>query len=44
MRNIKEPEERRNEILDVAEALFFTKGYNKATVNDILSEIGIAKE
>ena len=43
MRNIKEPEGRRNEILDVAEALFFTKGYNKATVNDILSEIGIAK-
>lgn len=43
MRIIKEPDERRNEILDVAERLFHTKGYDKCTVNDILKEVGIAK-
>lgn len=32
-----------NEILDVAEKLFGTKGYEKATVNNILDEVGIAK-
>lgn len=37
------PEERRTEILDVAEKLFTTKGYSVTTINDILSEIGIAK-
>lgn len=42
-RILKEPEERRNEILDAAEQLFFTKGYAKTTVNDILQAIGIAK-
>lgn len=43
MRTVKEHEERRNEILDTAERLFVSKGYMKATVNDILQEIGIAK-
>ncbi|NUU62015.1 TetR/AcrR family transcriptional regulator [Paenibacillus agri] len=43
MRITKEPEERRNEILDTAEKLFYTKGYAGTTVNDILQEIGIAK-
>jgi AcrR family transcriptional regulator len=43
MRITKEPEERRNEILDTAEILFAEKGYAKATVNDILQAIGIAK-
>lgn len=43
MRVTKEPEERRNEILDVAQMLFFSKGYAKTTVNDILQVIGIAK-
>lgn len=43
MRIIKEYDERRNEILDTAERLFHTKGYDKCTVNDILKEIGIAK-
>lgn len=43
MRISKDPEERRNEILDVSEALFYTKGYEKTTINDILNEIGIAK-
>lgn len=43
MRILKNPEERKNEILDTAEMLFYTKGYNKTTINDILQEIGIAK-
>ncbi|MBW8348768.1 TetR/AcrR family transcriptional regulator [Bacillus sp. IITD106] len=43
MRIVKNPEERRNEILDVAEMLFTTKGYSKTTINDILKEVGIAK-
>ncbi|WP_435924216.1 TetR/AcrR family transcriptional regulator [Paenibacillus sp. DYY-L-2] len=43
MRTIKDPEERRNEILDTAEQLFMSKGYDKTTIHDILSEIGIAK-
>lgn len=43
MRIAKNPEERRNEILDAAEWLFTTKGYSNTTVNDILQEVGIAK-
>lgn len=43
MRITKEYDERRNEILDTAERLFQTKGYEKCTVNDILNEIAIAK-
>lgn len=43
MRIIKAHDERRNEIIDIAENLFHTKGYEKCTVNDILKEIGIAK-
>jgi AcrR family transcriptional regulator len=43
MRIIKEYDERRNEILDTAERLFTTKGYEKCTVNDILREVNIAK-
>ncbi|MCC0700249.1 TetR/AcrR family transcriptional regulator [Clostridioides sp. ZZV15-6383] len=43
MRIVKDPEERKSEILDTAEMLFCTKGYSKTTVNDILNEVGIAK-
>lgn len=43
MRSVKEHEVRRNEILDTAEKLFLSKGYMKATVNNILQEVGIAK-
>ncbi|WP_458123519.1 TetR/AcrR family transcriptional regulator [Paenibacillus sp. Z3-2] len=43
MRLIKNPEERRNEILNAAEILFVTKGYTKATVMDILRVCNIAK-
>ena len=43
MRVVKEAEERRNEILDVAERLFGTKGFDHTSTNDILSEVGIAR-
>lgn len=43
MRVTKQPDERRNEILDAAELLFTTKGYAATTVNDILEQVGIAK-
>ncbi|MFB9278099.1 TetR/AcrR family transcriptional regulator [Cohnella cellulosilytica] len=43
MRVSKNPEERKSEILDAAERLFLSKGYARATINDILGEVGIAK-
>ncbi len=43
MRVVKEAEERRNEILDVAERLFATKGFDNTSTNDILDEVGIAR-
>jgi len=42
-RIVKEPEERKKEILDVAEMLFSAKGYEATTVNDILEAVKIAK-
>ncbi|MGF6905835.1 TetR/AcrR family transcriptional regulator [Fusobacterium sp. PH5-44] len=39
----KEGKIRKNEVLDIAESLFYTKGYSKTTINDILNEAGIAK-
>ena len=43
MRTVKEPEERKKEILDAAEKLFAERGYEAATVNDILDAVKIAK-
>lgn len=43
MRISKSPEDRKKEIVDVAEELFTTKGYSQTTINDILRKIGIAK-
>ena len=43
MRITKEHDERKTEILNTAERLFFTKGFDACTINDILKEIGIAK-
>ena len=42
-RIVKEPEERKNEILDVAESLFMAKGYEGTSVNNILFAVNIAK-
>lgn len=43
MRIVKDAEERKNEILDVAERLFCAKGYDNTSTNDILKEVGIAR-
>lgn len=43
MRIVKKHDDRKNEILDAAEKLFYSKGYEHCTVNDILKEVGIAK-
>ena len=43
MRVHKSYYERMNEILDVSENLFSTKGYQKTTVNDILEGVNIGK-
>ena len=43
MRITKDPEERRNEILDVAGRLFIKKGYDSVTMSDIAAEIKVAK-
>ncbi|RGD74931.1 TetR/AcrR family transcriptional regulator [Anaerofustis stercorihominis] len=43
MRIVKEAEERKNEILDIAEQQFVAKGFDSTSTNDILREIGIAR-
>lgn len=43
MRIVKEHDERKNEIIDTAAALFIDKGYDQCSINDILNSIGIAK-
>lgn len=43
MRVVKTAEERRNEILDVAERLFVAKGFDHTSITDIQNEIGIAR-
>lgn len=43
MRTIKEPSQRRNEILDSARRLLYSKGYEQMTIQDILEELGISK-
>ena len=43
MRTVKPADERKEEILDVAEQLFAAKGFDNASTNDIIREIGIAR-
>lgn len=43
MRITKEPEERKQEILDAAMWLFQEKGYEKTSISDIAKEIGVAQ-
>jgi AcrR family transcriptional regulator len=42
-RIVKDPEERRQELLDAAEKLFGTKGYAKTAVSDIVKEVGVSQ-
>lgn len=39
----KSPDVRRNELLDSAQALFFSKGYEATTVADIMEKAGVSK-
>ena len=39
----KDKEERRQELIDAAERLFITKGYEKTAVSDIVKEINVAQ-
>ena len=39
----REKEQRRNYILDVAEELFFARGYDDVSMNDIAREVGLNK-
>jgi len=43
MRVVKSAEDRKNEILDIAEQLFSTKGFDNTSTNDIIAAIGIAR-
>lgn len=43
MRITKEPEERRQEILDTAVRIFCEKGYEKTSIGDIAKAIGVAQ-
>jgi len=42
-RIVKKAEERRTEILDAAQDLFLSRGYDTTTVNDLLNAVGISK-
>lgn len=42
-RTVKSHAERRNEILDVAQELFYSKGFEQTSVQDIIDTVGIAK-
>jgi AcrR family transcriptional regulator len=42
-RIVKEPDIRRSEILDAAQLLFYTRGYEQTSIQDIIDQVGIAK-
>lgn len=39
----KDPEKRREELIDAAKRLFITKGYARTAVNDIVKEVNVAQ-
>lgn len=42
-RTVKTPEERRSELIATAQQLFFTKGYERTSVSDIVKQVGVAQ-
>ncbi len=42
-RIVKAPDERRTEFIETAQALFYTKGYERTSVNDIIEAVGVSK-
>jgi AcrR family transcriptional regulator len=43
VRITKDPEERRNELMDAAEQLFIEKGYDHTSASDIIRKVGVAQ-
>ena len=43
MRDVKEPEIRRTEIMDAAMILFMEKGYTNTTTQDIVDKVNISR-
>jgi len=43
MRITKDPEERKNELMDAAEQLFVEKGYEHTSASDIIRKVGVAQ-
>ena len=43
VRILKEYDERKSELLDAAQELFFEKGYEKTSVNTIIKKVGVSK-
>lgn len=42
-RIVKEPEERRRELIDVAEQLFIAQGYEQTSISDIVREVNVSQ-
>jgi AcrR family transcriptional regulator len=42
-RIVKDPEERRKELIDTAERLFVTNGYDQTAVSDIMNEVNLSQ-
>lgn len=42
-RIVKEPEERRRELIDAAEQLFIAKGYEQTSISDIVREVSVSQ-
>jgi AcrR family transcriptional regulator len=42
-RVIKDPEERRKELIDTAERLFVSRGYEQTAISDIVKEVGVSQ-
>jgi len=43
VRITKEPEERKNELMDAALELFLEKGFEKTTITDVVTKVGVAQ-
>jgi hypothetical protein len=42
-RIVKAPDERRSELIATAQQLFYTKGYERTSVSDIVKAVGVAQ-
>lgn len=43
MRTVKDPKERRKEIIDMSAELFLSRGYEETSINLIVEQLGVAK-